>query len=103
MNELNESLDKIKSLFEKNQKDNQYICEINSNFRKVTATVKTDLERAAKNPVNILDAVIKSIDALREVTPYFSIDSGTTKVDPPLTEEEKESFRQKFNEKFTKQ
>ena len=74
--------------------------ERNATFMKVCATVKNDLERGLKNPKNLLETVFKLVDMCREVTPHYSIDTNRTVVDHPLTEEEKEGYRNKFNEVF---
>lgn len=70
-------------------------CEHNAVLLKVCATVKNDLERGLKNPKNLLDNVYKLIDMCREVTPHYAIDQNRTVVDPPLTEDEKEIYRNK--------
>lgn len=71
-------------------------CERNASLMKVCATVKNDLERGLKNPKNLLDNVFKLIDMCREVTPHYAIDQNRTVIDPPLTDEEKESYRNKI-------
>lgn len=63
--------------------------EKNSNLFKILATVKNDLEKTLKNPESLKDTVYQCIDLLRANTPYYSTNEGTTKVDPPLTSEQK--------------
>lgn len=63
--------------------------ERNIELFKVLATVKTDLEKTLKKPETLHETVYKCIDLLRANTPYFSTNEGVTKVDPPLTEEQK--------------
>jgi hypothetical protein len=97
MNEVKSILDQINNLFEQENKRNRVLSEKNNNYYKILATVKNDLERAIKNPSNLLDVVCNCVDLLRANTPYYSTDLGGNKIDPPLTDEEKENFKQKIN------
>jgi len=63
---------------------------------KVCATVKNDLERGLKKPENLLETVFKLIDMCREVTPHYSINDNRTVIDPALTDDEKEVYRNKI-------
>jgi len=97
-----EGINKINQAFDDLSRRHSATSERNQTYFKILATVKNDLERAVKSPEKLLDTVFKSIDTIREITPYYSADQGVNKIDPPLTDQEKETFRQKFNEKFAK-
>lgn len=71
-------------------------CERNAVFMKVCATVKNDLERGLKRPENLLETIFNLVDMCREVTPHYSINDNRTVIDHPLTDEEKEGFRNKI-------
>lgn len=61
--------------------------ERNATLMKALATIKTNLERALRQPQNLNAAVYDSIDLARSVTPYTN--AGKVVVDPPLTDAEK--------------
>lgn len=63
--------------------------EKNIDLFKVLATVKNDLEKTLKKPETLHETIYRCIDLLRENTPYFSTNEGVTKVDPPLTQDQK--------------
>lgn len=63
--------------------------ERNMTLRKALATIKTNLERGVKQPQNLAKAVYDSIDLARSLTPYTEMSTGITKIDPPMTNEEK--------------
>lgn len=86
---LNDALAAIKSNFEVLQKDHNISVERNCELFKVLATVKNDLEKVLKKPETLKDTVYSCIDLLRKHTPYYSANEGVTKIDPPLTEEQK--------------
>lgn len=65
------------------------LVERNSNLFKALATIKTNLERALKQPANLNQTVYDSINLARTLTPYTEASTGKVKIDPPLTEEEK--------------
>jgi hypothetical protein len=94
--ELIDCLSNLNDLFDKQAEANSILCRNNEQYFKILATVKNDLERAIKNPSNLLDTVFASIDALRSFTPYYSTDLGKNKIDPPLTDEEKDTVKKKF-------
>lgn len=71
-------------------------CERNAVLIKVCATVKNDLERGLKKPENLLETVFKLVDMCREVTPHYSINDNRTVIDPHLTDDEKEGYRNKI-------
>ena len=71
------------------QRDNQKLVERNLSLFKILATVKNDLEKTLKKPETLFGTVYQCIDLLRANTPYYSTTEGTTKVDPPLTDEQK--------------
>ena len=96
--ELSDCLSTLNSLFDKQAEANGILGQRNEQYFKTLAAVKNDLERAVKNPDKLLDTVFASIDTLRAITPYYSTDLGKNKIDPSLTDEEKEACRQKFNE-----
>lgn len=61
--------------------------ERNATLLKSLATIKSNLERALKQPQSLNNAVYESIDIARSVTPYTN--AGKLIFDPPLTEAEK--------------
>lgn len=62
----------------------------NAELFKALATIKCSLERAIKNPSKLLNsAVYDAIDLSRSLTPYTEMSTGITKIDGPLTDEEK--------------
>lgn len=63
--------------------------EKNCEMFKVLATVKNNLEKCLKKPETLNQTVYECIDLLRQHTPYYSTNEGKTKVDPPLTDSEK--------------
>ena len=67
----------------------QKTVERNLELFKILATVKNDLEKTLKKPDALKDTVYKCIDLLRANTPYYSTNEGVTKIDPPLTDEQK--------------
>jgi hypothetical protein len=69
--------------------DGEKIVEKNNDLFKILATVKNDLEKTLKKPESLKDTVYQCIDLLRANTPYYSTNDGTTKIDPPLTPEQK--------------
>lgn len=91
---LNEAMSLVDSISDKNHR----LCEKSHSQIKVLAKVKIDLERCLKNPNLMLDTIFNCIDACRELTPYFSVDSQSTKIDPPLTQDEKDAYKNKFEE-----
>jgi septal ring factor EnvC (AmiA/AmiB activator) len=93
------NLNDLEKQYAKIEKEKQTLIEQNISLMKVLATVKNDLERTTKNPSNLLDVICRSIDSIREVTPYYSADLGSNKIDPPLSDEEKENFKKKLESK----
>lgn len=91
---LNEAMSLVNSISDKNHR----LCEKSHSQIKVLAKVKVDLERCLKSPNLMLDTIFNCIDACREITPYFSTDAQATKIDPPLSQEEKDAFKKKFEE-----
>lgn len=87
--EITNTLSRIQSDLESVQSNHQKTVERNLNMFKVMATVKNDLEKTLKNPDALKETVYRCIDLLRAETPYFSAMEGVTKVDPPLTDEQK--------------
>lgn len=78
-NRINSDQQTIHNLVEKNQV-----------LFRALATIKTNLERAIKNPQKLLnEAVYNAIDLSRSLTPYTEMSTGLIKIDPPLTIEEK--------------
>lgn len=82
-------LHQIENEFTDLQRNHQKTVEKNNNLFKILATVKNDLEKTLKNPESLKDTVYQCIDLLRANTPYYSTNEGITKVDPPLTDEQK--------------
>jgi hypothetical protein len=89
MNNVIKLLHQIES--ELNVKDSEHHKTVERNLElfKVLATVKNDLEKTLKKPDTLVETVYKCIDLLRLHTPYFSTNEGVTKIDPPLTDEQK--------------
>jgi hypothetical protein len=89
MNAISKLLNEIQNETNKINSDRQKSVEKNIELFKILATVKNDLEKTLKKPEILHEIVYKCINLLRENTPYFSTNEGRTKIDPPLTEEEK--------------
>jgi hypothetical protein len=101
MNEINQienRLSEISGLLATLDRNRNISVEKNTNYFKILAKVKCDLERALKNPSLMLSTVMNCVDACREVTPYYSVDAQKNKIDPPLSEEEKTQYINKFEE-----
>lgn len=89
MDKIVELLHRIESeLFTLNN-DHKKTVDKNIEYFKIMATVKNDLEKTLKKPETLYDTVYKCIDLLRFHTPYYSTNEGVTKIDPPLTDEQK--------------
>lgn len=69
--------------------DHQKTVDRNSEYFRIMATVKNDLEKTLKKPETLKETVYRCIDLLRSHTPYFSSTEGKNKIDPPLTDEQK--------------
>lgn len=65
------------------------LAERNMKLVKALATIKNNLERGIKHPQNLASAVYDAVDLARSLTPYTEMSTGVTKLDPPLTQEEK--------------
>lgn len=89
MNKIIESLHHIESELHFLDNKHKMTIEKNLEYFKIMATVKNDLEKTLKKPETLHDTVYKCIDLLRANTPYFSTNEGVTKIDPPLTDEQK--------------
>jgi hypothetical protein len=89
MNAISKLLNEIQSETNKINSERQKSVEKNIELFKILATVKNDLEKTLKKPEILHEIVYKCINLLRENTPYFSTNEGRTKIDPPLTEEQK--------------
>jgi len=61
----------------------------NSELIKLVATIRSNLERAIKNPSTLNQAVYDSIDLCRANFKYMDYSSGQFKQDPPLSNEDK--------------
>ncbi|NDC72220.1 MAG: hypothetical protein EBZ62_02020 [Sphingobacteriia bacterium] len=61
----------------------------NSELIKVVATIRSNLERAIKNPSTLNQAVYDSIDLCRSNFKYMDYSTGKFKQDPPLSDEDK--------------
>jgi hypothetical protein len=66
---------------------NRSSVERNASLMRAIATIKSNLERALRQPQNLNASVYDSIDLARSVTPYTN--AGKVVVDPPLTDAEK--------------
>jgi len=86
---INNLLHQVENEFVDLQRKYSKTVEKNNDLFKVLATVKNDLEKTLKKPESLKDTVYQCIDLLRANTPYYSTNEGTTKVDPPLTLEQK--------------
>lgn len=86
---ITEILSQIQLEFDNLQRNHAKTVEKNSEFFRVLATVKNDLERTLKKPETLKETVYNCINLLRYHTPYYSATEGVNKVDPPLTEEQK--------------
>jgi hypothetical protein len=86
---VNNLLHQIENEFTDLQRNYSKIVEKNNDLFKILATVKNDLEKTLKKPESLKDTVYQCIDLLRANTPYYSTNDGTTKIDPPLTPEQK--------------
>lgn len=89
MNQISTLLNQIQIEFNETQKNHSKTVERNIELFKILATVKNDLEKTLKKPEVLFETVYKCIDLLRANTPYFSTNEGVTKIDPPLTQEQK--------------
>ena len=87
--EITTDLSRIQSDLEIVQSNHQKTVERNLNMFRVMATVKNDLEKTLKKPETLKETVYRCIDLLRTETPYFSAMENITKIDPPLTDEQK--------------
>lgn len=83
------NLSKIQSDLQNIQVDHQKTIDRNLHIFKIMATVKNDLEKTLKKPESLKEVVYNCINMLRAETPYFSAMEGVTKIDPPLTDEQK--------------
>lgn len=97
-NNFHNKISELSNIFSNLVRENSKMVEKNIQLFKILATVKNDLEKCLKNPNNIANSMVNSINILREVTPYYSADAEKNKIDPPLSDEEKESFFQKLKE-----
>jgi len=89
MNKISNLLNEIHSEVVSANMAHQKASERNIELFKVLAVVKNDLEKTLKKPETLNETVYRCIDLLRQHTPYFSATEGITKIDPPLTEEQK--------------
>lgn len=89
MNNISKLLNEIQSEVNTVENENKRFTERNAELFKVLATVKNDLEKTLKKPETLHDTVYRCIDVLRANTPYYSTNEGKTKVDPPLTDNDK--------------
>lgn len=89
MNKINQLLNEVQSELMTLNVAHRNTSERNIELFKILATVKSDLEKTLKKPESLHETVYRCIDLLRANTPYFSTNEGVTKVDPPLTEEQK--------------
>jgi hypothetical protein len=95
---ISNHINEINSLVDSLCRSRSISIEKNHNYIKVLAKVKCDLERGLKNPALLIANVMNCLDACREVTPYYSVDAQANKIDPPLTQEERDQFSKKFEE-----
>lgn len=86
---INNLLNQIQSEISLINIERQKTSEKNIALFKVLASVKNELEKTLKKPEMLKETVYSCINLLREHTPYYSTNEGKTKVDPPLTEEQK--------------
>lgn len=86
---INKLLNEIQTEINTLNTERQKTAERNIALFKVLATVKNELEKTLKKPETLKETVYGCINLLRENTPYYSTNEGKTKVDPPLTEEQK--------------
>lgn len=89
INNIIAALNQVHSDLQSAQSENQKTVERNFEYFKIMATVKNELEKTLKKPETLKETVYKCIDLLRANTPYFSTTEATTKVDPPLADEQK--------------
>lgn len=89
MDKIVNLLHEVESELSALQRDHSKTIERNLEYFKVMATVKNDLEKTLKKPETLHDTVYRCIDLLRANTPYYSTNEGVTKVDPPLTDDQK--------------
>lgn len=89
MNNISKLLNEIQSEVNTVENENKRFTERNAELFKILATVKNDLEKTLKKPETLHDTVYNCINVLRANTPYYSTNEGKTKVDPPLTDNEK--------------
>ena len=95
---ISNHINQINSLVDSLCRTRSFSIEKNHTYIKVLAKIKCDLERGLKNPALLVDNIMNCIDAAREVTPYYSVDAQANKIDPPLTQEERDQFSKKFQE-----
>ena len=95
---ISNHINQINSLVDSLFRTRSFSIEKNHTYIKVLAKIKCDLERGLKNPALLIDSVMNCVDACREVTPYYSVDAQANKIDPPLTQEERDQLFKKFQE-----
>lgn len=82
-------LGQIQSIIEEKERRIRELVEKSETSLKALATIKINLQRALKDRSKLNDAVYKSINIARELTPYTKDFGVSSVIDPPLEDYEK--------------
>jgi hypothetical protein len=97
--EIKEAIVKLNNLFEANKEIFIDQLDHKADLSSALFKIKNSLERLIKNPKDLPEVIFDCFEISKPLTPYYSTDLGKSKIDPPLTNEEKLSFLEKL-EKF---